>query len=81
MNTTARTSGVGELIKERRLNPDRPLKQRELASKIGVDPITVSRWERGATTPSDIHRVLLAKALGGRAVDYLDGAELQAVKA
>lgn len=73
MNTTARPKTVGEVIKGRRLNPDKPLKQRELAAKIGVDPITVSRWERDATTPSDLHRVLLARALGGQPTDYLEG--------
>jgi transcriptional regulator with XRE-family HTH domain len=28
------------------------LSVRELASRIEVDPSTLSRWERGATTPS-----------------------------
>lgn len=28
------------------------LTQKQLAEKIGVEAITVSRWERGATTPS-----------------------------
>lgn len=73
MNTVTHVQSVGEVIKARRLSPDRPLKQRELASKVGVDPITVSRWERGATIPSDLHRVLLARALGGQPSDYLDG--------
>lgn len=71
MGTRTPVQSVGQKIRDRRLNPDKPLKQRELASKLGVDPITISRWERGATGPSDIHRVLLAKALGGHPDDYL----------
>ncbi|HVD24860.1 MAG TPA: helix-turn-helix transcriptional regulator [Gaiellaceae bacterium] len=39
-------------------------KQRELASEVEVEPITVSRWERGATTPDlDVLR-LVAEATG-----------------
>lgn len=70
MNTKARAARPAKVIRDRRLNRDKPLKQRELADKIGVDPITVSRWERDVTTPSDVHRVLLARALGGRPDDY-----------
>ncbi len=34
-------------------------KQRELASEVEVEPITVSRWERGATTPDlDVLRLV-----------------------
>ena len=65
MNAAARIKAV-------RLDSEKPLKQRELAAKIGVDPITVSRWERGVTRPSDIHRVLLARIGGGHPNDYLD---------
>lgn len=74
--TPAKTAGM--IIRDRRLNPDKPLKQRELASKLGVDPITISRWERGTTGPSDIHRVLLAKALGGHPDEYLKRDEVAA---
>ncbi len=70
MGPRAQAPHPSKVIRGRRLDPDKPLKQRELASKIGVDPITVSRWERGVTAPSEIHRVLLAKALGGRPDDY-----------
>lgn len=37
------------------------LRQKQLAHRLGVDPMTVSRWERGATVPDDLHRVLLAR--------------------
>lgn len=70
MGTADSRQALGALIRDRRLSYDNPLKQRELASKIGVDPITVSRWERGITIPSDVHRVLLTRALGGHPSDY-----------
>lgn len=64
MNTSTR-------IRELRLEKLQ-LKQRELADKLGVQPITVSRWERGVTTPSDLHRVLLARLFGMHPNDFLD---------
>ena len=62
-------------IRQLRLGGDRPLTQKQLAEKLGVDPITISRWERGATSPSDIHRVLLARLGGGHPNDFLDDEE------
>ena len=39
-------------------------KQKHLAAQVDVEPITVSRWERGATTPDlDVLR-LVAEATG-----------------
>lgn len=49
--------------------------QRALAAKIGVDTITISRWERGKTVPSDLHRVLLARACGVHPNWILNGDE------
>ena len=40
---------LGGRIREARAS--KGWKQRELASEVEVEPITVSRWERGATTP------------------------------
>lgn len=65
MDTAAR-------IKHLRLN-ELHLKQREFADKLGVQAITVSRWERGATKPSDLHRVLLARLGRCHPNDFLDG--------
>lgn len=62
MNTAAR-------IKSFRLQHD--LTQKQLAQKIDVDPITVSRWERGETHPSDLYRVRIARALGVHPNDLL----------
>ena len=58
------------LIKERRL--ERLLTQRQLADALGVDPLTVSRWERGEVPPNDLNRVRLARFLGGHPNDYVD---------
>jgi transcriptional regulator with XRE-family HTH domain len=53
---------IGGRIREARAA--RGWKQRELASEVEVEPITVSRWERGATTPDlDVLR-LVADATG-----------------
>jgi transcriptional regulator with XRE-family HTH domain len=56
-------------------------KQRELASEVEVEPITVSRWERGATTPDlDVLR-LVAEATGKPLSYFVAGAEEQVISA
>lgn len=53
----ARQPELGTRIREARAS--KGWKQRELASEVEVEPITVSRWERGATTPDlDILRLV-----------------------
>jgi len=48
---------VGERIREARA--DKGWKQKHLAAEVEVEPITVSRWERGATTPDlDVLRLV-----------------------
>lgn len=39
------------------------LTQRQLADQLSVDPIQVSRWERGASRPSEDHAVALCGLL------------------
>src|SRR5688500_4451502 len=39
-------------------------KQKHLAAQVSVEPITVSRWERGATTPDFDALALIAEATG-----------------
>src|SRR5438067_12094695 len=53
---------VGTRIREARAS--KGWKQKHLAAEVEVEPITVSRWERGATTPDlDVLR-LVADATG-----------------
>lgn len=45
-----KSDGVGARLRTARLS--RGLTQKQLAEALGVESITVSRWERGVTTPS-----------------------------
>jgi transcriptional regulator with XRE-family HTH domain len=47
-------------------------KQKHLAAEVSVEPITVSRWERGATTPDFDALALVAEATG-RPLSYFLG--------
>lgn len=40
------------------------LRQRDLAERLDVDPMLVSKWERGVHTPGAKHFAALALALG-----------------
>jgi transcriptional regulator with XRE-family HTH domain len=52
-------------------------KQKHLAAEVKVEPITVSRWERGATTPDFDALGLIAEATG-RPLSYFLGEQEQA---
>src|SRR3954447_20447121 len=58
---------VGERIREARAS--RGWKQKHLAAEVEVEPITVSRWERGATTP-DLDVLRLVADATGRPLSY-----------
>jgi transcriptional regulator with XRE-family HTH domain len=63
---------LGDRIREARGT----LTQRELADLLGVDPITVSRWERGTVEPSGRRIRKIAEATGRKAEwFYLDEPE------
>lgn len=63
---------LGERIKAARAS--RGWKQKHLAAEVDVEPITVSRWERGATTPDlDVLR-LVAEATGRPLSFFVDAA-------
>jgi transcriptional regulator with XRE-family HTH domain len=68
MNMAARqTPGrkIRDLRLETKIGPlEKPMTQRQLAEKVGVDPITVSRWERDEVPPSEVNRVMLARLFG-----------------
>lgn len=46
------------------------LTQRQLANAIGVDAISVSRWERGASRPGDVHLMRLCDHFGLALADF-----------
>jgi transcriptional regulator with XRE-family HTH domain len=68
----ARQPGLGNRIREARAS--RGWKQRELASEVEVEPITVSRWERGATTP-DLDVLRLVADATGKPLSYFVAGE------
>jgi transcriptional regulator with XRE-family HTH domain len=47
-------------------------KQKHLAAQVEVEPITVSRWERGATTP-DLDVLAAVAEATGKPVSYFVG--------
>jgi len=63
------TSGtLGErIVKARRL---KGLTQRELARRLGVDPTTLSRWERDMGRPKSKYRDRLLAFLADRLLDH-----------
>jgi transcriptional regulator with XRE-family HTH domain len=64
---------VGDRIREARAA--KGWKQKELAAEVEVEPITISRWERGATTPDlDVLR-LVADATGKPLAYFVGGGE------
>jgi transcriptional regulator with XRE-family HTH domain len=63
----AQPPGLGDRIREARAA--KGWKQRELASEVEVEPITVSRWERGATTP-DLDVIRLVAEATGKPLSY-----------
>ena len=54
-------------------------KQKHLAAQVKVEPITVSRWERGATTPDFNALTLIAEATG-KPLSYFLGEEAPPVQ-
>ncbi len=69
MNST-RPSPVGDRIRAARA--EKGWKQKNLAAEVSVEPITVSRWERGATTP-DLHVLALVAEATGKPLSYFVG--------
>lgn len=58
----AKNEDLGRRIKQAR--EDRGWKQKDLALAVHVEPMTVSRWERGVNTPELSTLKLIAKATG-----------------
>src|SRR3954451_7107726 len=55
-------------------------KQKHLAAQVDVEPITVSRWERGATSP-DLDVINLVAEATGKPLSYFLGGEEEAQQA
>jgi transcriptional regulator with XRE-family HTH domain len=64
---------LGERIRAARAS--KGWKQKHLAAEVDVEPITVSRWERGATTPDLDVLGRLASATGKPVSYFVGGAE------
>lgn len=58
----SRNEELGRRIKQAR--DDRGWKQKDLAQQVHVEPMTVSRWERGVNTPDLDTLALIARATG-----------------
>ena len=58
---------LGDRIREARAA--KGWKQKHLAAEVEVEPITVSRWERGATTP-DLDVLRLVAEATDRPISY-----------
>jgi transcriptional regulator with XRE-family HTH domain len=58
----AKGEDLGQRIKQAR--EERGLKQKDLAQAVHVEPMTVSRWERGVNTPDLDTLALIAQATG-----------------
>ena len=63
---------LGDRIRTARA--DKGWKQKHLAAEVSVEPITVSRWERGATTPDLDALGLVAEATGKPLSFFVDHA-------
>lgn len=63
---------LGEKIRAARA--EKGWKQKHLAAEVDVEPITVSRWERGATRP-DLNVLHQLAEATGKPVSYFVGGE------
>ena len=60
---------IGEIINNLRQN--KGMTQEEFASRLGVTPQAVSKWESGASDPSTANLLALAKLFGISAAELL----------
>jgi transcriptional regulator with XRE-family HTH domain len=78
LSMASRNPELGDRIREARAS--KGWKQRELASEVEVEPITVSRWERGATTP-DLDVLRLVADATGKPLSYFVADERETASA
>lgn len=62
--------GLGHRIREARIGAG--MKQKDLAARVGVEPIQISRWERGENKP-DLDRLELLAGVLRRPLSYFFG--------
>ncbi len=62
---------IGSLIRE--LRTEKGLSQEELGDLVGTEGNIISRWERGASTPSHYYIVKLSEVFGKTADYFLRG--------
>jgi len=80
------SGGVGARLRVARRSAG--LTQKQLADQLGVESITVSRWERGVTTPSiprlrrigDITQTTVSDLVRAQDAPTAHGAELAALR-
>lgn len=70
MTPPRKGSKVGDRIRAARA--EKGWKQKHLAAAVSVEPITVSRWERGATTP-DLEVLGLVAEATSKPLSYFVG--------
>ena len=63
-------NSLGDHLRKKRL--DLGLLQREVADQLGVDPTTVTNWERQRTTPALPHMPRIAEFLGHVVYDPME---------
>ena len=69
---TDKKERLGERIRAARA--EKGWKQKHLAAQVNVEPITVSRWERGATSP-DLEVISHVAEATGKPLSYFVGEE------
>lgn len=67
LDMTMRQAGIGESIRKAR--KDKHWKQKHLAAAVHVEPVTVSRWERGVNTP-DLDTLAVIAQETGKPLSY-----------
>ena len=62
---------LGSYIKSRRKSLD--MTQKQLAKKVGVTDVTISRYENGEREPSFTEFIKLCEVLGMKVEDFMKG--------
>jgi transcriptional regulator with XRE-family HTH domain len=76
LEMTMRQAGIGDSIRKAR--KDKHWKQKHLAAAVHVEPVTVSRWERGVSTP-DLDTLQVIARETGKPISFFvaDESDLQ----